>query len=69
MKKILIFSIIAICIWLGWNLISQEKEVDITIAYDDNYLPEDRISTGNRVDLKKNLIPGRYTVFLFYADW
>ncbi|WDP85785.1 MAG: hypothetical protein HUN05_12125 [Desulfobacter sp.] len=36
---------------------------------DGNYLAEATISNGEKIEINDHLIPGRYTLFLFYVDW
>ncbi len=47
----------------------QRSGKDSVVAYDDDYVAVAQISNGERVNLKEHLIPGRYTIFFFYADW
>lgn len=69
MKKIVIFAIVAVGVWWGWTHVFQRSETDFVIESDGEYVAEAKISNGEQVDLKEHLAPGRYTVFLFYADW
>jgi len=69
MKKIVIFAIVAVCFWWGCTHVFQGSETDLVIEGDGEYVAEAKISKGEQVDLKGHLAPGRYTVFLFYADW
>ena len=69
LKQIVIFILLAVGIWLGWTHLFQRSETDLVIESDGEYAAETKISNGEQVDLRKYLVPGGYTVFLFYADW
>ena len=69
MKQIVVFAIVAICAWWGWTHVFNRSEADVMIKRNSKYIAEVKISDGEKVDLKEHLVPGQYTVFLFYADW
>jgi hypothetical protein len=69
MKRIVILVIVAVGIWWAWTHVFQRSRTDLVIESDTEYVAEAKISSGERVNLKEHLVPGRYTVFLFYADW
>ena len=69
MKKLIILAIVAAGIWWGWTHLFPRSGADLIIEGDGEYTAEAKISNGKKVELKEHLVPGRYTVFFFYADW
>ncbi len=69
MKKLIILVILAAGIWWGWTRVIQRSGTDFAIDDDGEYVADTKISDGKKVDLEEHLVPGRYTVFFFYADW
>ncbi len=74
MKKLIIFIFVIACIWWGWTHRTADRDFGSgpgteLVDSDGKYLPEATISNGERVDLTDHLVPDRYTVFVFYADW
>ena len=70
MKKLIIFALLVFGVWWGWKQFFSGSGTDLIITDGNgNYKAEAKISNGKTVELKEHLIPGRYTVFFFYADW
>ena len=68
-KQIVIFTIVAVGIWWGWTHVFHRSETEAVIESEREHVAEIKISNGEKVDLKGHLVPGKHTVFLFYADW
>ncbi len=69
MKNLIILLIAAVVIWWGWtHFFSGSGKVPF-IEGEGAHKGERVISNGEKVSLEAHLIPGKYTVFLFYADW
>ncbi len=69
MKKIIILIVIVVGIWWGWTHLFQGSGTDLAIERIGKNGATAKISSGEPIDLKQHLIPGKYTVFIFYADW
>ncbi len=68
MKKLIMFIFVIVCIWWGWRNFGSGSGTEL-VDSSGKYLPEATISNGEWVDLTEHLVPDKYTVFIFYADW
>ncbi|MCF8128400.1 MAG: hypothetical protein K9N10_07780 [Deltaproteobacteria bacterium] len=69
MKNLILLLIAAVGIWWGWGHFFNGSGTAPVIEGDGGHKGGWVISNGERVSLEEHLVPGKYTVFLFYADW
>jgi len=71
MKKLIIVILIGIGIWWGFKHFSgnSDKGQGSGGTTQGHGTSGAIISEGEKIDLAKYLVPGKYTVFFFYANW